>query len=157
MGGRVSSKQQTPLFKTARFALRLRRSRIDGYGVYAAENIPARRLVIEYTGEKISVKEAERRFWRIIRGRAVKNSYLFSVGRSVIDGAVRGCGAEYINHSCEPNLIVHTTKGRLFLYSLRRIRTGEELTYDYQFDPDSVVFPCYCKSQRWRGTINLCG
>ena len=46
---------------TACFRMALRESPIHRYGVYAAEAIPARRKVIEYTGERISRVEARRR------------------------------------------------------------------------------------------------
>ena len=44
-----------------RFRLRLGESRIHRWGVYADEAIPARRRVIEYTGERIDLREAFRR------------------------------------------------------------------------------------------------
>ena len=41
--------------------MRLARSKIHRWGVYATEFIPARRKVIEYTGERISRRETKRR------------------------------------------------------------------------------------------------
>jgi hypothetical protein len=58
----------TPTFETARFALEFRRSKIEGFGIYAKEDIPARKLAIEYTGEKISEKQADRRYEKEPRG-----------------------------------------------------------------------------------------
>jgi tetratricopeptide (TPR) repeat protein len=101
---------------SASFRLFVRPSPIHRFGVYAAEAIPARRRVIEYTGEVIGRRESARR-WDPAR------SYLFWLDsyRSV-DGAIGGSGAEYINHSCAPNLTARLVRGRLYYYSRQRSR-----------------------------------
>ncbi len=133
------------------FKLKLARSRIHRWGVYAAEPIPANRKVIEYTGEKINRKETKRR--------AENNShliYLFTLDKYwTIDGAVGGSGAEYINHSCDPNLAARITKGHILYFSRRPIQKGEELTVDYRFDKKVERVPCKCGAATCRGSINL--
>ena len=149
---------KAPAFRTARFALRLRPSEIEGFVVYAIEDIPARRVVIEYTGEKITLKEGARRRTHMMRSRGPKRAYWFCVyfGRRcyVLDGSVDGSGAEYINHSCDPNLLTRLANCRLLLYSRRVIQTGEELTLDYGYSPESERVECRCGSPKCRGTIN---
>src|SRR5262245_43007531 len=131
------------------FAVFLRQSPIHRYGVYAGEPIPPRRKVIEYTGELISRKEAKR------RGLGPR-TYLFTLNDYwTIDGAVGGSGAEYINHSCEPNLRTWICKGHILYMSKREIARGEELTVDYNFPRDVGEVPCRCGSSRCRGTINV--
>src|SRR3712207_5357088 len=78
----------------AHFRLVVRPSPIHRHGVFAEEEIPAKRRVIEYTGERITDEQANKRSTR-------KHIYFFSLndGR-MIDGAVGGSGAEFINHSC---------------------------------------------------------
>ena len=152
---RSAGRVKKPSFKTARFALEFRRSRIEGFGIYAKENIPPRKRVIEYTGERISEKEADRRYIEQPRGKAPSHVYFFWLGRSIIDGSVGGSGAEYINHSCAPNLITYETPRRIVLISKRTIRAGEELTYDYRFGSDEERYECRCGSPRCRGTINV--
>jgi len=140
----------------ARFKLRIGRSPIHRFGVFAAEAIPPRRKVIEYTGERISWRAARKLFAAIGFAKANKQTYLFEFNRYwVINGAVGGCGAEFINHSCEPNLRQQTFKDHILLMSGRRIRRGEELTYDYRFDKSAGRQPCACGSPKCRGTINL--
>ncbi len=131
------------------FKLAIGESKIHRWGVYAAERIPAGRKVIEYTGEKISRKETKRRA-------EAKLNYLFTLDKYwTIDGAVGGSGAEFINHSCDPNLYSKIVKGHILYMSKRVIEPGEELTVDYRFDPDVERTPCHCGSPNCRGTINL--
>lgn len=143
----------------ARFAnwrLRVGRSRIQGLGVFAGEPIVAGRKVIEYSGERISNREANDRFRRLMRSRGHKRFCLFHLNkRWMVDGAVGGSGAELINHSCEPNLRTRRIRGHILYFSRRRIRKGEELTVDYRFSKKSVRVPCRCGSPLCRGTINL--
>lgn len=140
----------------ARFKLRVVRSRIDRFGVVAVEDIPAGRKVIEYTGERITHREADRRFALILRSRGPKRFYFFRLNsRWVIDGVVGGSGAELINHGCDPNLFRRRVRGHILYFSRRRIHRGEELTIDYRYDPRTVRQQCRCGSPRCRGTINL--
>jgi SET domain-containing protein len=138
------------------FLLRISRSRIDRFGVFADEDIPPRRKVIEYTGERITIREADRRFRKILHSRKPKRFYLFGLeGRWVIDGSVSGSGAELINHGCDPNLVQRRVRGHILYFSRRRIRRGEELTVDYHFPQETVIVLCRCGSPKCRGTINL--
>ncbi|MBI4906266.1 MAG: tetratricopeptide repeat protein [Acidobacteria bacterium] len=132
----------------ARFQLVTGVSRIHRYGVFAAEEIPAGRLVIEYTGERVSRSEAVHR-WNRRRTYLVK---LDSYWR--LDGSVGGSGAELLNHCCEPNTRLGVRQGRVWVISLRRILPGEELTLDYRFPKDSERIPCYCGAATCRGTLN---
>jgi SET domain-containing protein len=132
-----------------RFRLRVDRSPIHRWGVYAEEAIPKRRKVIEYTGERISRRETKR------RGNGPR-TYLFTLDDYwTIDGAVGGSGAEFINHSCEPNLFSTIIRGHILYFSRRAIRRGEELTVDYRFSPRIDKVKCGCGAPGCRGTINL--
>jgi len=132
------------------FKLRIGRSKIHRWGVFAAEWIPPHRKVIEYTGERISRREAKR------RAEASRYNYLFKLDSYwTIDGAVGGSGAEFINHSCDPNLYAKIVKGHILYFSKRAIAPGEELTVDYHFDKDAEIVPCRCGSSNCRGTINV--
>jgi SET domain-containing protein len=131
------------------FRLAIRRSRIHRYGVYALEPIPARRKVIEYTGERISRRETKR------RGDG-KYTYLFTLDDYwTIDGAVGGSGAEIINHSCDPNLRSTIIRGHILYISKRPIEPGQELTVDYRFSDKIERVRCLCGAKTCRGEINL--
>ena len=130
------------------FRLRLARSPIHRWGVYADEDIPARRRVIEYTGQRITLREAWRRRLR-------PQLYLFRCSaRRLIDGGIGGSGAECINHGCEPNLVARFDHRRVFFASLRPIARGEELLLDYHVRGDIEPIPCRCGAASCRGFLN---
>ena len=134
----------------SRFRLRIGPSCIHHVGVFAAERIPARRKVIEYTGERVNPVEAYRR----IKG--ASRIYVFTVDEFWnVDGVVGGSGAEFVNHSCDPNLKSRIVAGRVLYQSLRPIEAGEELTLDYRFPRGGPKVSCRCGSPKCRGTINV--
>lgn len=132
------------------FGMKLAPSKIHRWGVYATERIPAGRKVVEYTGEKISRRETKR------RAESSRFIYLFTLDPYwTIDGSVGGSGAEYINHSCDPNLVAKIVRGHILYMSLREIQPGEELTVDYHFDKKVQKVICKCGAPSCRGTINV--
>ena len=125
------------------------RSKIHRWGVYADEDIPRNRKVIEYTGERISRRETKIRASRPL-------NYVFTLDSYwSLDGSVGGSGAEFINHCCDPNLESRMYYGHIIYFSKRAIKKGEELTVDYHFAADEELVKCYCGAKNCRGTINL--
>jgi len=132
------------------FKIKLAKSKIHRWGIYAQEFIPAGRKVIEYTGERINRRETKR------RSEASDLIYLFTLDSYwTLDGSVGGSGAQYINHSCDPNLVTRIIKGHIIYMAMRDIRPGEELTVDYRFDKKVERVECLCGTAKCRGTINL--
>ncbi len=130
------------------FDLKYDRSPIHRWGIFAAEKIPARRRVIEYTGQIIDVEEVWRR-------RVRQHLYIFRLNQKwAIDGAIGGSGAEFINHSCHPNLVTRIARGRIHFVSNRRITAGEELTLDYNLGNAGADLPCSCGAEECRRSIN---
>lgn len=133
----------------ARFRLKVGKSRIHGWGVFAAEPIPSWRDVIKYVGEIITPHECYRRL------KNGKETYAIEVDRMrTIDGSVGGSGAEIINHSCNPNMRYRLAQNHIFVQSIRPIASGEELTADYSFRREGPKVLCRCGSPNCRGTIN---
>ena len=63
--------------------------------------------------------------------------------------------AAFINHSCTPNCEPDEISGRVYVFALRNIKAGEELTYDYnlydgELEDESI---CHCKAKNCRGTM----
>jgi uncharacterized protein len=140
-----------------RFAVR--RSPIHGRGVFALTTIPKGARLIEYTGERISHEEADRRY--AAEHEHSPHTMLFTVNDDVvIDATRRGSSARWFNHSCSPNCEVEDENDRIFIDTRREIRAGEELTYDYNLqlgEPHTAAAkrenPCFCGSRRCRGTL----
>jgi len=128
--------------------LSIGKSKINGKGCFAATEFKRGRKVAEYTGERISDLEAQRR-----AGRA-KLRICDIDGRWSLDGSRGGNGTHYINHSCAPNAYMKTIHGHVLFFALRDIRRGEEITIDYEdtLHPDSKR--CRCGAASCRGTIN---
>ena len=139
----------------------VRNSPIHGRGVYAARPIRAGERIIEYTGELISWKEADRR--PPSDPDDPHHTFLFSLddGKRVIDANVGGNSARWINHSCDPNCETEETdSGRVYIEALRDIRSGEELHYDYCLIIDGKItkklkrqYRCLCGAPKCRGTM----
>jgi SET domain-containing protein len=138
------------------FRLRVGRSPIHRFGVFALQPILAHRKVIEYTGEQISTRKWRKRNRRRRSTGRRGRVYYFRLNRYWgIDGAVGGSGAELINHRCDPNLKARKIRNRILYFSRRTICSGEELTVDYHFRWRARRAPCHCGSPKCRGTINL--
>lgn len=129
--------------------LAVRKSKIDGRGCFATALFPKGRKIAEYEGERITAREGERR----LRTRRKHRICALDNGWS-LDGSRGGNGTHYLNHSCDPNAYMRTTRGHLIFMALRDILPGEEITCDYisTYHPDD--YRCRCKSPKCRGTIN---
>jgi uncharacterized protein len=128
--------------------LEIATSDIEGKGCFATIGFRKRRKIAEYTGEKISNAEANRRAnRRRLRICALNN-------RWSLDGSRGGNGTHYINHSCEPNAFMKILYNHILFIALRDIEPGEEITIDYESTLHSDRKRCVCGAQRCRGTIN---
>ncbi len=137
----------------------LRKSAIQGLGAFATRQIRSGQRIIEYTGEHIGNDEADRRYDDEKMKR--HHTFLFIVNsKEIIDAAVGGNDARFINHSCDPNAEAVVEGKRIFIYALRTIRPGEEVLYDYQYerttdhtDEDEKFYKCRCGAENCRGSI----
>ncbi|HEV7449615.1 MAG TPA: SET domain-containing protein, partial [Candidatus Paceibacterota bacterium] len=111
---------------------------LAGLGLFTLSDIPKGKCIIEYTGPRLTKKQEE----------DIENQYLFDTGRGylTIDGSVRSNTARYVNHSCRPNCEIDIRLGRVYILSKRKIKAGEELTYDYDTDFfDEYIKPKGCR------------
>ena len=101
----------------------VRRSNIHGRGVFALVDIPKGTRLMEYVGERISHKEADRRY--AVEHDHSPHTMLFSVDdKTVIDATRWGNSARFINHSCTPNCEAIEEEGRIFIETTRRVPAG---------------------------------
>ena len=127
---------------------KIKKSKIDKNGLYANQNIKKGVRIIEYKGKIISTKISET-CSKFDNDKAI---YLFNINKRYdLDGDF----ARLINHSCDPNCEVFGEGLKVWVYAMRDIKAGEELSYDYgfSFDKDFKNYPCKCKSKNCVGYI----
>ena len=125
------------VYQPAPVSLLVKRSSA-GLGLFAGEAIPKNTCIIEYVGREIPEDEKY----------SSKSRYLFEINSKItLDGKPKINKAGYINHACKPNAepIIH--KNRIFIFTTRSIKPGEEITYNYgkeYFDDYLKPHGCRC-------------
>ena len=152
-------KETTPKKTYDRDFIRVGKSRIEGTGVFAKRNIPKGTRIIEYMGMR---KSLSRLLVEISEGNPT-HIYTFRLSEhTVIDGALNGNDARFINHSCTPNCEAYTFDDKVYIYAMRDIKRGEELSYDYHLGTsmsggrkqiDKSLYVCRCGSPNCKGTM----
>jgi histone-lysine N-methyltransferase SETMAR len=140
-----------------------------GKGVRAKENIQAGSFICEYMGEVIGKIEAEKRF----KERSSLNEKNFilalreyyssneNIKETFIDARNYGNIGRFINHSCEPNLLVIPVRidniiPCAALFAIKDIQIDEELSYNYNRKCDESILSkniCYCASSKCKGFL----
>lgn len=93
-----------------------------GLGLLTMLPIRAGKRLIEYVGPVVTTEVVE-----MSRGK-----YFFKLDEgNAIDGSARSNLARYINHSCQPNAEAFIYGRRVWIYSKRALRAGEQITIDY--------------------------
>ena len=137
--------------------LRVAKSSVPGAGrgVFARKDIPGGTRVAEYTGKVC--RDAE--YAQEDEGDYV---VLFAIGRGRVLDPRKGNAsvARWINHSCDPNCAATREGDRIFIGTLRPLRAGEELFYNYDVRlgrranaEDRRKYACRCGNPKCRGTM----
>ena len=150
------SKSKGPARRGPRFTRR--RSSIHGFGIFALRTIPPGVRLVEYKGVLINTEQAEGRY---PEDDTPPHTFLFDADEDLyIDAGVNGNSARWINHCCDPNCETVQEGRRVFIESMRIIRAGEELTYDYLIMLDGPhdraakqKWICRCGAKSCRGTL----
>jgi uncharacterized protein len=135
----------------------IRKSRIQGRGVFARRRLRPGQKIIEYTGDIIPNDEADRRYDEEKMER--HHTFLFTLDDDrCIDGNVRTNDARLINHSCDPNCEAIIEGEHIWIYALKNIQPGVELAYDYKYERTGgkeleKFYVCHCGSDKCRGSI----
>ena len=131
---------------------KIKKSKIDKNGLYASQNIKKGTRIIEYKGKIITSKQSEVNP-KYDNSKAI---YLFNINKKYdLDGDFKFNAARLINHSCDPNCEVLGKGLKIWIYAMKDIKRGEELSYDYgfSFDKDFRQYPCRCGSKNCVGFI----
>jgi [histone H3]-lysine4 N-trimethyltransferase ASH1L len=129
-----------------------------GFGVRSCRTWAPGQVIMEYTGEIISEGECQRRMQELYKDKQCY--YLMELERGLIIDGTKGSMARFINHSCEPNCEVRMVKvngtPRMGVFAGEAgIMTGQELTYDYNFDNfGTMQQKCFCGAASCRGTLS---
>ena len=126
------------------------KSKISNQGLVATKNIKKDIKIMDYKGRLISKNETESNE----KFDNDKHIYLFNINKKYdLDGDYKYNTARLINHSCDPNCEVTGKGTKLWISSIKYIKKGDELCYDYGFgfDENYKDFPCKCRS------TNCCG
>ena len=139
----------------------VKKSRVHGNGIYATKRIKKGQQIIQYIGEKVTKKEgdkrSEKRIKKYLNSKTTGSVYIFELNsRYDIDGSFKYNKARYINHSCNPNCEVEIKKNKIWIVSIKNIKEGEELSYDYGYDFDEDDYKdhvCKCGANNCIGYI----
>ncbi|MGH7639191.1 MAG: SET domain-containing protein [Gemmatimonadaceae bacterium] len=137
----------------------IRESPIQGLGAFATRRIPAGTRLIEYSGERLTPEQADARYPEVPGER--HHTFLFAIDDEwVVDAAVNGNDARWINHSCDPNCDAVVDDAKIWIETIRDVQPGEELAYDYAYELEERHtaeakrrYPCNCGAKRCRGTL----
>lgn len=139
--------------------IEFRKSDIHHLGGFAKKDIPKDTRIIEYIGEKLTVDECGKREEDRLKlsktDPSIGSVYMFILDDHwAIDGDVPENDAKNINHSCDPNSEIDIVDGHIYILSIKDIKKGEEITYNYGFDiEDFEHYPCKCGSKHCVGYI----
>lgn len=131
-----------------KFAVRVARSPIDGFGVFAEEPVPPRLKIGEIRGESITIAEARRRAQGQQRIMIVEVS-----AKRAIDASRSSDPMRFTNHSCQPNARLSIREGRIEFYALRAIAVGEEITVNYGETHHEGRLACRCGAPNCIGAL----
>jgi SET domain-containing protein len=155
-----------PSFASMPRRIARRRSPIHGNGVFALVDIPKGTEVVEYRGRRMTHAQVDRLYANVPDN---GHTFLFTLNdRYVLDANFGGNIARWINHSCMPNCqaVIEEDEGgdrrkdRVLIETIRPLRAGDELTYDYGIDVGERITPrlkqlwaCRCGARRCIGTM----
>ncbi|XP_057524340.1 uncharacterized protein LOC130804052 isoform X2 [Amaranthus tricolor] len=140
------------------------KSGIHALGLYTSQFIQHGAMVVEYIGEIVGPRVADKREAEYLSGKKLQYKsacYFFRIDKEqIIDATCKGGIARFVNHSCQPNCVakVLTVRGekKVVFFAQRDINPGEEITYDYHFnhEDEGKKIPCFCNSKNCRRYLN---
>ena len=127
-------------------------SKINRKGLFANKDIMKGTKIINYIGKIITKKQTDENP-KFDNGKAI---YLYNLNDKYdLDGDFKYNTARLINHSCNPNCEVQIINNKIWILSIKNIKKGEELSYDYgySYDSDYKDYKCNCGSLNCLGYI----
>jgi SET domain-containing protein len=106
-----------------------------GLGLYAERTFEVDDRIVEYTGEKLTTDQYERRYKNDQLGSyglALSEKYVIDARRT--DAGVARYACDYHGSGKKPNAEYVNFGGRVWIVATRRIKQGEEILTDYGED-----------------------
>jgi SET domain-containing protein len=125
-------------FDVKEYDLKVKKCR-TGRGLFANEDIPKGVCFLEYKGKELSEEEKY----------TSESRYLFEINKRVtLDGWVKGNNARFINYACKPNAEFETRKDKVYVFSIKKIKKGDQITIDYgeEYYNEYIKGNCLCDS-----------
>ncbi|KAI7993840.1 Histone-lysine N-methyltransferase trr [Camellia lanceoleosa] len=129
------------------------KSGIHALGLYTSQFISRGAMVVEYVGEIVGLRVADKRENEYQFGRKLQYKsacYFFRIDKEhIIDATHKGGIARFVNHSCLPNCVAKVisvrSEKKVVFFAERDIYPGEEITYDYHFnhEDEGKKIPCF--------------
>mmetsp|Transcript_36916 Transcript_36916/g.26826 ORF Transcript_36916/g.26826 Transcript_36916/m.26826 type:complete len:153 (-) Transcript_36916:40-498(-) len=133
-------------------------SKIHRNGLFTCQDLMPGDIVIEYVGEKIRNKVADKRE-DLYERLGIGDCYMFRLDKEyIIDATFFGGKARYLNHSCDANcsakIITVYGEKHIIISASKHIREAEELTYNYNFELEADKIDCFCGAINCIGRLN---
>lgn len=114
----------------------------NGKGVFATKEIPPQTILMRVTGEMMNFITTKN------LGKYESYALQVDIDRYILPNAP----FRFVNHSCLPNTALDAD---LFLYSIKPIKAGEEICWDYSTSmlERSWTLKCACRSVNCRGIV----
>jgi hypothetical protein len=125
----------------------LMRETEKGKAVFANRDFSSGEFICEFTGATYTKDE-------YLRLHDPDNNHYLQIGDDLFMGPSNGAD-DLINHSCNPNCGLEYRDGTVRLVSIRNIKIGEELSFDYSttMDEDCWEMECLCGDEACRKIV----
>lgn len=108
-----------------------------GFGLFVCEDLKPGTLVIEYVGEVVNQEQMGTRAQKYAKQGQPHFYFMTLRPNQIIDATCKGNLSRFMNHSCSPNCETQKWivggKIKIGLFTLKNIKAGSELTFDYKF------------------------
>ncbi|KAJ8075139.1 histone methyltransferase set2 [Marasmius tenuissimus] len=150
---------QNQRFRKKEYApIEIVKTEMKGYGLRVEEDLEKDSFIYEYVGDVVNTQSFKKRM-RDYANEGIEHFYFMMLQKDeFIDATKNGGIGRFANHSCNPNCYVAKwTVGktvRMGIYSKRKIKQYEELTFNYNVDRyGHQAQTCYCGEPNCVGFI----
>lgn len=116
-------------------SLRVELFKPDYYSCVSTRFIHRGEYIAEYTGEHLSSPNEVAQRFKLLDSLKIRDHNVAQLDNAFIDATFLGNRTKFVNHSSNPNCRFVVYKSRLVFQAIVDIMGGDELTFDYGYDP----------------------